>query len=116
VLVVDDEALIRWSICTALAGEGFDAVCAGDAADAQALAQQWPPPKVAVLDGFLSAEKEGSLMKAIRHIYPYCRFVIITTSPRETRGCPTHGRGVQVIHKPFDLAGVVRAVRDLAAS
>jgi DNA-binding NtrC family response regulator len=114
VLVVDDEPLIRWSISTALQAEGFEVIAASDAGDAQALAEEWPPPKVAVVDGRLSTESGCSLVKALRQIYPECRFLIMTTSPREIE-CFAQVPGIQVIHKPFDLTRVVRVVSELAA-
>jgi DNA-binding response OmpR family regulator len=107
VLVVDDEALIRWSICMALVAAGFDAVSAGSSDDACLLAAEWPPPKVALLD----IPPDGhacELMARLRRIYPDCRFLIMST----TRGkCPTLDNTlVQVVAKPFDLGEVVRLV------
>ena len=107
VLVVDDEALIRWSICMALTAAGFDAVAAGSSEDACLLAAEWPPPKVALLD----IPPDGhacELMGRLRRIYPDCRFLIMST----TRGkCPTlDDTLVQMVAKPFDLGEVVRLV------
>jgi DNA-binding NtrC family response regulator len=107
VLVVDDEALIRWSICMALGAAGFDAVAAGSGDEACRLAAEWPPPKVVVLD----TPPDGhacELMGRLRRIYPDCRFLIMSTA----RGtCPTlDDTLVQMVEKPFDLGEVVRLV------
>jgi DNA-binding NtrC family response regulator len=107
VLVVDDEALIRWSICMALAAAGFDAVAAGSSDDACLLAAEWPPPKVALLD--IPPDGQAcELMARLRGIYPDCRFLIMST----TRGkCPgLDDTLVQTVAKPFDLGEVVRLV------
>jgi len=107
VLVVDDEPLIRWSLCTALEAAGFDAVAASNAIEARRLATEWPPPRVAVVD-LLEAQDTADLLDSIRCIYPDCRFVIMTTA-RQRR--PPHGNDrVQVIDKPFDLNALVTMV------
>ena len=107
VLVVDDEPLVRWSVCTSLAIGGFDAVAAATADDACALAAEWPPPKVVVLD--VQRERDGAdLMHRLRTIYPDCRFVIMTTAKPEPGGADQ--RGVRTIQKPFDLRELRRLI------
>ena len=107
VLVVDDEPLIRWSLCTALEAAGFDAVAASNAVEARRLATEWPPPRVAVVD-LLDDRDTADLLDSIRRIYRDCRFVIMTTARQER---VPHGDGrVQVIDKPFDLNALVRMV------
>jgi DNA-binding NtrC family response regulator len=114
VLVVDEEALVRWSLCTALVDEGFDAVAAANPLDARRIAAEWPPPRVAIIDGGVPGAEDRALMRSIREVYPECRFVIMTTAHR----AEVHGRNgahaCAVIEKPFDLAKVVRMVSDLA--
>lgn len=107
VLVVDDEPLIRWSVCMALAAAGFEAMPAHSAEDARRLAAEWPPPKVVLLD--MPPDGAGcALIAEIRSIYPDCRFLVMST----TRGCcaDLNVTGVQTIEKPFDLAEIVRLV------
>lgn len=113
VLVVDEEPLIRWSVCSALAAEGFDPVSAADTADAARLAAQWPPPKVVLFD-LKSADPAGfGLLLAIRCVYPDCRFVVMTTAPDWPPDW-IRAEGVGWIQKPFDLTQVVDVVGDLA--
>ena len=113
VLVVDSEPLIRWSVCTALAGAGFDAVAAADGAEASRIAAEWPPPKVAILDLRCPDTEGHDLVRAIRAVYPDCRFLMMTTAQR---GGATgrRGGGVEVIEKPFDLGRLVDVVTALA--
>lgn len=115
VLVVDDEPLIRWSVCAALAVAGFDAVAAADAAEACRLAAEWPPPKVALLDLRCPDTEGQELVRQIRSVYPDCRFLIMTTAQRGGTSDPTPAGGVEVIEKPFDLGRLVDAVAGLAA-
>lgn len=116
VLVVDDESLIRWSICTALAAEGFDPVPAADAADAQRLAAEWPPPRVAIVDRRFSTGDAQDLRTLIREVYPDCRFLIMTTAQSASVSGWRASDRVQVIEKPFDLARIVRLVGELATA
>jgi len=108
VLVVDDEPLIQWSVCTALAAAGFDAVAARGAEEARRCAAEWPPPKVVVLD--IHPDGGGcELMTDIRKIYPDCRFLVMSTARRSGNAWP-QTNGVQAVEKPFDLAEVVAQV------
>ena len=79
VLVVDDEPLVRWSLCAALNAAGFDAVAAASGIEARRLATEWPPPRVALVD-LLGAGDARELLAYVRRIYPDCRFVLMTTS------------------------------------
>lgn len=110
VLVVDDEPLIRWAVCMALKAAGFDAIAARSADEAREIAAQWPPPRVALLDD----APEGAvrdLIADIQRIYPTCRFVLMSTARSPSTPEPCSGT---TIHKPFDLADMVRAVNDAA--
>lgn len=111
VLVVDDEPLIRWSLCAALAAEGFHAVPTADVAGACRLAAAWPP-RVVIFD-LRAPDRDGlQAVSEMRRVHPDCRFIIMTTA----RNCAIHAftDGVELIEKPFDLARVVRLVRELA--
>lgn len=113
VLVMDAEPLVRWSLCTALALAGFDAVAAADAPTARQVAADWPPPRIAVLD--LGAEPVECLdiLTTLRAFYPACRCLVMSTE-RLARLPAPFADAVQVIHKPYDVAQVVRMVRALA--
>jgi DNA-binding NtrC family response regulator len=112
VLVVDDEPLIRWSLCTALAAAGFDAVGAEDAPAALRLAAEWPPPRVALID-WGPAKDTPRLVTEVRRIHPTCRFVLMTTADRRDLVAPGSWDAV-VVDKPFDLAWIVALVSDAA--
>ncbi len=112
VLVVDEEPLIRWSLCAALAAEGFHAVPTADLAGACRLAAELLP-RVVLFD-LRAPDRDGlAALSDMRRVHPDCRFIIMTTA----RNCALRyafNDGVQLIEKPFDLARVVRLVRELA--
>jgi len=114
VLVVDEESLIRWSICAALAAEGYDPVPAADAREARSAAAAWPPPLVAILDSRFAQGDERDVRVIVRGVYPECRFLIMTTDRAGGEPGPGSGDHVQVIQKPFDLGHIVRVVDELA--
>jgi DNA-binding response OmpR family regulator len=112
ILVVDDEALIRWSICSALAAEGFDAVSATDTVAVRRLAE-WPPPRIVLFD-LPAPDRDGlEVLSEMRRIHPDCRFIIMTTA-RDCAHRYAFSDGVELIEKPFDLAHIVRLVKELA--
>ena len=105
VLVVDDEPLIQWSLSTALAAAGFDAVCARTTLDARRLASEWPPPRVAIIDAWPGGDVR-ELVEAIRSIYPPCKFIVMSTD-----GGDGDAGDVMTLRKPFDLTEVVKLVQ-----
>jgi DNA-binding response OmpR family regulator len=113
ILVVDDEPLIRWSICSALAAAGFDAVSAGDTVAARRLAVEQPPPRMVLFD-LPAPDRDGlEVLSEMRRIHPDCRFIIMTTA-RDYAHRYAFSDGVELIEKPFDLAHLLRLVRELA--
>lgn len=113
VLVMDAEPLVRWSLCTAIAAAGFDPVAAADAGAARRLAADWPPPRIAVLDLGAQPVECLDILTTLRAFYPACRCLVMSTERQATLPAPFTD-AVQVIHKPYDLAQVVRMVRALA--
>jgi DNA-binding NtrC family response regulator len=113
VLVIDSEPLIRWSICTALATAGFDAIAAADASEAERLATEWPPPRVVLLD-LRKPDADAADLVACRAVYPASRFVIMTTERHAAGFDAARSHCVQVIEKPFDLARIVATVTRLS--
>lgn len=112
VLVVDAEPLIRWSICTALEAEGFEAISAPDAAVALQVAANWPP-KVVLFD-LKSSDSSGlQVLSAIEALSPDCRFIVMTTA-RDWPPDMWLAEGVELTRKPFDINELVQLVIRLA--
>jgi two-component system KDP operon response regulator KdpE len=112
VLVVDDEPLIRWSICVALTAAGFDADSASSAEEARQLAAAGDPPRVVLLDVHPDGQPQP-LIDQIRAVSPGSRFLVMSTARRTTE-TPGRFMKVNVIEKPFDLADLVAAIAELA--
>ena len=112
VLVVDDEPLIRWSICFALTAAGFDADSASNAEEARRLVGAGVPPRVVLLDVHPDDQPQP-LIDQIREISPCSRFLVMSTARQTTDTLRRFG-DVQIVEKPFDLLKLVSAVSDLA--
>jgi two-component system response regulator AtoC len=108
VLVVDDEPLVRWSLKAGLQAAGFEAIGAGDAAEALELARQARPPDVVLFDLRLWETDPVTLLKDLRAAAPACQFLVLAVTGQDVPfGSFDH---VDVIRKPFDLHEVVRLV------
>ena len=109
VLVVDDEALIRWSVSEALADAGWVVRQASTGAEARAAASTLQGcPYVVLLDLRLPDVADLSLMRALRADRPDVPIVIMTAhgTPEQTRMAREAGV-YRVVDKPFDIGSVV---------
>jgi DNA-binding NtrC family response regulator len=117
VLVVDDEALIRWSISEGLADAGWTVRQAANGADARkavhALAGQ---PFVIVLDLRLPDVSDLSLVREIRAARPDVPMIVMTAHGTNDDAAQALEAGVfSFVGKPFDVGEIVALV-DAAAS
>jgi DNA-binding NtrC family response regulator len=108
ILIVDDEPLVRWSLCAGLRSAGFDAEGASSGPDALSLAREYPEPDVVLLDLRLYDADPWMLLEEFGRIAPHCRFLLLATAGQEMPALAR--KTVMVIEKPFDLADVVRLV------
>jgi two-component system, NtrC family, response regulator AtoC len=104
-LVIDDEALIRWSVAETLAMLDFEVEQAGDAASAlDAIAQAAGPFDIVVLDLRLPDMADLTLLRRVRQLLPNA-FVLLMTAfgtpeiVAEAMALGAHG----VLTKPFAL-------------
>jgi CheY-like chemotaxis protein len=106
-LVVDDEALIRMSVCDMLQEIGFEAAEAGNGRDGLAVLAQDPAIGLLVADMGLPGMSGEELVRQARALRPQLRVVIATgRSASESAGFS----GVSFLGKPFDLAGLRHAI------
>lgn len=111
ILVVDDEPLIRWSICVALRVAGFDAESAATPEEARRAIALGEPPRVVLLDVHPDGQPQP-LIAEIRAMSPESRFLVMSTARLgDTVG---HFGDIQFVEKPFDLVQLVSAVTELA--
>jgi DNA-binding NtrC family response regulator len=113
VLVVDDEPLIRWSLCEALGDRGFEVSVAGDGQGAvRALSAGVSLPDVVLLDYRLPDSDGLSLFQRIRDLLPAAPVILMTAygTPDVTSKALALG-AFRVVTKPFevnDIAGIIR--------
>ena len=117
VLIVDDEALVRWALAAALRAAGFTAVTASCGTDAVLLASDRPAPDAVLIDLELYNTDCIALVEQIRAAAPRCRVLVLTTAgPEAAPRADSSWAGVPLIRKPFDLAEVVRLVESAVAA
>ena len=112
VLVVDDEALIRWSVSQTLVERGYEVVETADASGTRLAVGDTQPFDVVLLDYRLPDSDDLSLLASIRKASPTTQVILMTAfgSPEVVRGALDLG-AYQVINKPFDM----HAIADLVA-
>src|SRR5215471_12773979 len=111
VLVVDDEALIRWSLAESFADVGYEVTEAGDGASAVARASNGETFDAVVLDYRLPDSNDLHLLETIRQLQPTAAVVMMTAfgTPEVTSGALKLG-AYRVVAKPFDVHDMVSLV------
>jgi DNA-binding NtrC family response regulator len=118
ILVVDDEALIRWSLLETLTSCGHVVVEAGDAASAvQAVTAAAVPFDVVLLDFRLPDSNDLALLSRLRRLAPATRIILMTAygTPEILQAALDLG-AYRVIGKPFELHDVAPLVTQAHAS
>jgi DNA-binding NtrC family response regulator len=112
VLVVDDEALIRWSLAEMLGERGYAVTEAGDARMALAAIESAKEPfDVVLLDYRLPDSADLRLLEKVRRLVPTARIIMITAhnSPELAQGAAALG-AYRVISKPFEVESLAALV------
>jgi CheY-like chemotaxis protein len=115
VLVVEDEALIRFSIATYLEDEGFEVLEASTADEAIAILAQRPDIHLLFTDIDMPGSMDGlRLSLYVRNRWPPVR-IIVTSGKRlvEITDLPD---GSMFYSKPYQLADIAGSIRDIVAS
>jgi CheY-like chemotaxis protein len=107
-LVVEDEALIRMSLCDMLAEIGMDTVETGNGHDGLTILAQDPSIGMLIADLGLPDLSGEELVRQARDLRPRLKIVISTGHSAE-RVHPALA-GVAFLAKPYDLCGLRRAV------
>ncbi len=115
VLVVDDEALIRWSLSEGLSEFGYVVRLAGTAAEARAaLDSLGNEPLVIVLDLRLPDMADLSLLKEVRTRRPDAPVIVMTAYGTADDARQALMAGVnKFVDKPFDVPEMIRLVGDV---
>lgn len=117
VLVVDDEALIRWSLAEMLGERGYTVTEAGDGRMAvEAIEKAAQPFDVVLLDYRLPDSADLRLLEKVRHLAPTSQVIMITAhnSPELAQGAAALG-AYRVISKPFEVESLAALVKQAQA-
>ena len=118
VLVVDDEALIRWSLAEMLGERGYTVTEAGDARVALAAIESAEKPfDVVLLDYRLPDSADLRLLEKVRRLAPSSQVIMITAhnSPELAQGAAALG-AFRVISKPFEVESLASLVSEARAA
>jgi DNA-binding NtrC family response regulator len=118
VLVVDDEALIRWTLAETLAERGYFVKEAGDAGTAlQAIQESTDPFDVILLDYRLPDSKDLNLLSEIKRLAPATQVIMVTAhgSPELAEKATALG-AYAMISKPFEVESLAALVERARAA
>lgn len=117
VLVVDDEALIRWSLSEGLADAGWTVQQAATGADARAAVRALEgQPFIILLDLRLPDVSDLSLVREIRAARPDVPMIVMTAHGTTDDAAQALAAGVfSFVGKPFDVVEVVALVAAAAS-
>src|SRR5919197_2381509 len=118
VLVVDDEALIRWSLAEALSECGYRVVESGDAQATRNAVHGEPEGfDVILLDFRLPDSKDLGLLASIREFTPRTQVILMTAhgAPEIVAAALELG-AFRVVAKPFELHDMTNLVAEAGAT
>jgi len=117
-LVVDDEALIRWSVSETLGGLGFAVAQAPDGATAiSAITGARLAFDVVVLDLRLPDVDDLSLLRRVRELLPAAVLVLMTAFGTAEVVANARRIGVAgILNKPFELDELSRLIASAAGA
>jgi DNA-binding NtrC family response regulator len=112
VLVVDDEALIRWSLSESLTESGYPVHLAASGSEARAaLAACAGRPLVVLLDLRLPDVRDLSLLREILALRPDAPVIMLTAhGSAEDEADAMRAGAFRFVLKPFDVPEIVRLV------
>lgn len=112
VLIVDDEALIRWSLTEALGERGYAVSEASDGRGALAAIEGAAEPfDVVLLDYRLPDSADLRLLATVKRLAPGSQVIMITAhnSPELAHGASALG-AFRVISKPFEVESLAELI------
>ena len=118
VLIVDDEALIRWSLTEGLSDAGYSVRQAATGAAALVeLETLSARPVVILLDLKLPDVSDLTLARRVRALRPDAPIIMITAHGTNDDAALARAAGVfAFVSKPFDVAAIVSLVDNAAAA
>jgi DNA-binding NtrC family response regulator len=114
ILIVDDEALLRWALTETLAADGHEVAEAADAAAAvRAISLAANPFDIAILDLRLPDSRDLMLLSTVRRLTPRTRVILMTAygSPDVEQGALDLG-AARVVTKPLEMTNLPALIAD----
>ena len=118
ILVVDDDALIRWSLVEMLSDSGYEVIAVTDADSAvQIVTDTAVPFDVVFLDFRLPDSNDLMLLSRLRRLAPTTRMILMTAfgTPEISRSALDLG-AYCVLNKPFEMNALSPLVIEAHAS
>ena len=105
ILVVDDDALMRWSLVEMLSDSGCEAIAVTDAKSAvQIVTHAAVPFDVALLDFLLPDSDDLTLLSRLRRLTPTTRIILMSAFGTPEMSQDALDRGAYcVLNKPFEM-------------
>jgi DNA-binding NtrC family response regulator len=118
VLVIEDEALIRWALSEGLTESGYVVRSAGSAAEARtSLEAHAGAPMVVLLDLRLPDVADLSFLQEVRGRFPAVPVIMLTAHGSATDAAEAARLGAfRFVSKPFDIGAIVALVDEAWAS
>ena len=116
--MVDDEALIRWSLAETLSDRGYEVFESADARSARcAVGEDARRFDVILLDFRLPDSEDLSLLASLRQSSPESQIILMTAfgAPEVVRGALDLG-AYRVVSKPFEMHDLANLVAEAGAS
>ena len=110
ILVVDDEFVVRDSLCKWFCGEGYMAHCVANACQALEAVEQ-APYDLAVIDIQMPGMDGMELQRRLRETHPNLAVIIVTGCPSDYTALQALGMGASAyVTKPVDLDELLHLV------
>lgn len=113
VLIVEDEALLRRTLTTALREAGYRTIPVGSAEEAEPHLFPEPAADLVLLDNRLPKASGVSVLERLRENRAECSVILMTAYDQPDVRQTAHRLASGYVLKPFDLEDVVRGVTSL---
>ncbi len=113
VLIVEDEALLRRTLASALREVGIEALTAGSAEQAEKHLFPVPDVDLVVMDNRLPAEDGVSVLRRLRENKVSCPVILMTAYDRADVRRAAQSLADSYVVKPFDLGRMLAEIERL---
>ncbi len=116
ILVVEDDALIRESLCDALESEGYDVVMGSNGQEALALLRAMPAPCLILLDLMMPVMTGVEFLAAIRRIAGFAAIPVVVVSAWPDEAAKVSDKTQGYLKKPVSLNALLTTIQTFCAA